>query len=75
VSSRGAELSAYATRQALELERIANQLNEHGFELGHTLEDLGPKLETLSLFLRQPLIAATIPWMLRRVLRRPYRRR
>lgn len=74
-TARAGELSVYANQQALELERIANQLNEHGFELAHTLEELGPKLETLSIFLRQPLVAATIPWTLRRILHRPYRRR
>ena len=70
-----AELSIYLDDQATEIERLAAQLNEHGFELEHTMSELGPKLETLALFLRQPLMAATIPWVLRRILGRPYRRR
>ena len=37
--------------------------------------ELFPKLEALSAFLGQPLVAATIPWMLRRAMGRPYRRR
>lgn len=69
------QLSTYLNEEAIEIERLAAQLNEHGFELEHTMSDLGPKLETLAMFLRQPLIAATIPWVLRRILGRPYRRR
>lgn len=61
--------------QATELERITTHLNEHGFELEHTMSDLAPKLETIGVFLRQPLVAATLPWLLRRVFGRPYRRR
>jgi hypothetical protein len=74
-SRRAAELSSYALEEATELERLTVQLNEHGFQLEHTASELFPKLETLSAFLGQPLIAATIPWLLRRALGRPYRRR
>lgn len=73
-SRRAGELSSYAAAEALELERLANRLNEHGFELQHTLDDLGPKLEMISAFLDQPLVAAAMPWVLRRLTRRPYRR-
>ena len=73
-SRRAGELSAYAAAEALELERLANRLNEHGFELQHTLDDLGPKLQMISAFLDQPLVAAALPWVLRRLTRRPYRR-
>ena len=69
------ELSSYAGQQAIELERLAAQLNEHGFEFEHTLDDLVPKLEAISLFLNHPLVGAALPWLLRRVMRRPYRRR
>jgi hypothetical protein len=75
VSRRATELSTYVEAQATELERLTARLNEHGFELEHTMSDLGPKLEMLAVFLRQPLIAATIPWVLRRAFGRPYRRR
>lgn len=74
-SRRAADLSNYVDTEAQELERISARLNEHGFEFEHTMTELGPKLETLGLFLRQPLMAATIPWLLRRAFRRPYRRR
>jgi hypothetical protein len=74
-SSRAAELSSYAMEEATELERLTARLNEHGFELEHTAAILFPKLETLSAFLGQPLVAATLPWLLRRALGRPYRRR
>jgi len=74
-SRRASELSAYALEEATELERLTAQLNEHGFALEHTASELFPKLETLSAFLGQPLVAATVPWLIRRAMRRPYRRR
>ena len=74
-SRRAAELSAYAIEEATELEGLTAQLNEHGFALEHTAAELFPKLEALSAFLGQPLVAATIPWVLRRAMGRPYRRR
>jgi len=57
------------------LERLAAQLNEHGFALEHSASELFPKLAQVMAFLEQPLVAVTIPWLLRRVMRRPYRRR
>ncbi len=51
------------------------RLNEHGFALEHTASELFPKLEQLSAFLGQPLVVATIPWLIRRAFGRPYRRR
>ena len=74
-SRRATELSAYAMEEATELERLTAQLNEHGFALEHTAAEWFPKLERLSVFLGQPLVAATIPWLIRRSLGRPYRRR
>jgi len=74
-SRRATELSAYALEEATELERLTAQLNEHGFALEHTAAELFPKLERLSMFLGQPVVAATIPWLIRRALGRPYRRR
>ena len=74
-SRRVTELSAYALEEATELERLTAQLNEHGFDLEHSAAELFPKLERLSVFLGQPLVAATIPWLIRRAFGRPYRRR
>ncbi len=74
-SRRAAALSSYATQQAIELERAAAQLNEHGFALEHTASELFPKLQRIAGFLEQPLVAVAIPWLIRRVLARPYRRR
>ena len=74
-SRRATELSAYALEEATELERLTAQLNEHGFALEHSAAELFPKLERLSVFLGQPLVAATIPWLIRRAFGRPYRRR
>lgn len=72
---RAVELSAYVLEEATELERVTAQLNEHGFALEHTASELFPKLQALSAFLGQPLVAATIPWLVRRAFGRPYRRR
>ena len=74
-SRRAAELSAYAEREAGELERVAARLNENGFALEHTASLLFPKLQRLAVFMEQPLVAAAIPWLIRRGFGRPYRRR
>jgi type VI protein secretion system component VasK len=74
-SRRAAELSSYALEEAVALERVATSLNEHGFELDHTASELFPKLQRISVFLEQPLVGAALPWLLRRALFRPYRRR
>lgn len=57
------------------MDDLATRLNEHGFALQHSAAELSPKLQQLSEFLAQPLVAAAIPWLLRRALGRPYRRR
>lgn len=74
-SRRAAELSSYALEEATALEDVSARLNQHGFDLQHTSSELFPKIERLTLFLQRPLVAAAIPWLLRRALARPYRRR
>jgi hypothetical protein len=74
-SRRAAELASYASQQAIELEQAAARLNEHGFALEHTTSELFPKIQRILAFLEQPLVAAAIPWVIRRALARPYRRR
>jgi hypothetical protein len=74
-SRRASELSTYALDQAIELERAAARLNEHGFALEHTASELFPKIQRILAFMEQPLVAAALPWVIRRVLARPYRRR
>ncbi len=74
-SRRAAELSSYGLDQAIELEQAAARLNEHGFALEHTASELFPKIQRILAFLEQPLVAAAIPWVIRRALARPYRRR
>jgi hypothetical protein len=74
-SRRASELSTYALEQAIELEQAAARLNEHGFALEHTASELFPKIQRVLAFMEQPLVAAAIPWVLRRALARPYRRR
>ena len=74
-SRRASELSTYAFEQAVELEQAAARLNEHGFALEHTASELFPKIQRILAFMEQPLVAAGLPWVIRRVLARPYRRR
>jgi hypothetical protein len=74
-SRRAAELASYASQQAIELEQAAARLNEHGFALEHTASEFFPKIQRILAFVEQPLIAAAIPWLIRRALARPYRRR
>ena len=74
-SRRASELSTYAYQQAIELEQVASRLNEHGFALEHTASELFPKIQRILAFLEQPLVAAAVPWVIRRALARPYRRR
>lgn len=54
---------------------LAERLNRHGFELQHTVDGLAPRLRAWTSVLRQHLLAAAIPWVLRRLLGRPLRRR
>jgi hypothetical protein len=74
-SRRATELTTYANAQAIELEQVAARLNEHGFALEHTASELFPKMQRMIAFLEQPLVAAAIPWLIRRGFGRPYRRR
>jgi hypothetical protein len=74
-SRRAFELSSYAYDEATELEAIAARLNEHGFELEHTTSVLFPRIQRILAFLEQPLVAAAVPWLIRRAIARPYRRR
>jgi hypothetical protein len=57
------------------LEQLAARLNEHGFALEHTTSELFPKIQRILTFLEQPLVAAAIPWVIRRATARSYRRR
>ena len=75
VRSRARALAELAAEESERFADLADRLNRHGFELQHTLDDLGPKVEAWSAVLRRPLVAATIPWVLRRLLGRPLRRR
>jgi len=74
-SRRASQLSTYAFEQAVELEQAAARLNEHGFALEHTASELFPKIQRILAFMEQPLVAAALPWVIRRMLARPYRRR
>jgi hypothetical protein len=73
--ARARALSELAAEEAERLAELGDRLNRHGFELQHTLDHLAPKVEAWSAVLRRPLVAATIPWVIRRVLGRPLKRR
>ena len=61
--------------QATALEQAAASLNEHGFALEHSASELFPKIQRILAFMEQPLVAAALPWVMLRLLARPYRRR
>lgn len=65
----------YAADEAEQLAVLAEHLNRNGFELQHTANQLFPKVKQWKTILGSPLVAASIPWVLRRVLGRPLRRR
>ena len=71
---RAQTLSALAIDEGEQLQVLAERLNRHGFELQHSMEVLAPRVELIMTVLRQPLVAATIPWVLRRLAGRPFRR-
>lgn len=75
VGRRAAHLSHYAYEEAAALQAVALRLNEHGYALQRTAAILFPRLHELSIFLEQPLIAAAVPWALRRLLGRPFKKR
>jgi hypothetical protein len=70
-----AALSSYAREEAVALQALAVRLNDHGFSLQRTSAELLPKLSELGAFLEQPLVAASLPWVLRRLFGRPLKRR
>jgi hypothetical protein len=69
------ELTAYGMAEADQIAVLSERLNRDGFALQHTLEEMAPRLEALALFLQRPLVAASLPWLLRRLFARPLRRR
>ena len=73
--SRARAMTEFAAEEADRLADLAERLNRHGFELQHTVDELAPRLRGWTSALRQPLLAAAIPWVLRRLLGRPLRRR
>jgi hypothetical protein len=68
-------LTELAADEGEHLQDVAERLNRHGFEIQHTLDELGPKVARWARILQQPLVAASLPWLLRRLLGRPLRKR
>jgi hypothetical protein len=71
---RAYELTVYAADEAEQLAILAEHLNRNVFELQHTSETLFPKVQQWQAVLGSPLLAASLPWVLRRVLGRRLRR-
>jgi len=67
-------VAGYAANAAGPLEALAQRLNEHGFELQHSSAELFPKVRRLLALVNAPLVAAGLPWLVRRLLGRPLRR-
>jgi hypothetical protein len=75
VRRRAGELTAYGLEEADQMAVLADRLNRDGFVLQRTLTELAPRLEALAIFLQRPMVAASLPWLLRRMLGRPLKRR
>jgi len=73
--ARARALAELTAEEAERFADLADRLNRHGFELQHTFDELAPKVEAWSAVLRRPLVAASIPWVMRRLLGRPLKRR
>jgi len=65
----------YAAEEAEQLAVLSEHLNRNGFELRNTANALFPKIQHWQAILGSPLAVAALPWLLRRVLGRPLRRR
>ena len=72
---RAYELTVYAADEAERLAILAEHLNRNVFELQHTSETLFPKVQAWQAMLGSPLLAVSLPWVLRRIRGRPLRRR
>lgn len=72
---RAYQLRIYAADEAEQLAILAERLNRNAFELRDTGARLFPKVQEWQAVLASPLVAAMLPWILRRVLARPLRRR
>lgn len=71
---RAEQLTVYAADEAEQLAILADRVNRNAFELRHTGETLFPRVQQWGAIFGSPLLAAALPWILRRVLGRPLRR-
>jgi hypothetical protein len=69
------QLTGYALQQAEQIQAAAERLNQHGFDLQHTSSTFLPKLERIARVLQAPLVAVSLPWLLRRLFGRPLKKR
>jgi hypothetical protein len=68
-------LTEFTLQEATEIQAVAERLNRHGFDLQRTGSRVLPKLERIASFLQTPTVAASLPWVLRRVFGQPLKRR
>lgn len=66
---------AYTLREMEQIQVVAERLNQHGFDLQRTGSTFFPRLERIAKFLEAPLVAASLPWVLRRFFGQPLRKR
>ncbi len=68
-------LTAFTLQEMEQIQAVGERLNKHGFDLQRTGSRLLPKLERIGEFLQAPLVAASLPWLLRRLFGQPLRKR
>jgi hypothetical protein len=68
-------LTAYSLHEIEQIQAVAERLNKHSFDLQRTGSKFFPRLERMGKFLPAPLVAASLPWVLRRFFGQPLRKR
>ncbi len=68
-------LTAYAAEEAERLDAASERLTQHGITLHQTSTTLFPKVRRVLDFLERPVAGAVLPWILRRLFGRPFRKR
>lgn len=71
---RAHALAAYTIEEVVQLETLSERLTVHGLALYEASSRLFPKVHRFLGFLDTPLGAAALPWILRRLFARPFRK-
>jgi len=67
-------LTAYAAEEAERLDEVSERLARHGITLHQTSTQLLPKVRRVLDFLERPVAGAVLPWILRRLFGRPFKK-